>query len=125
EELVYGKALKGYTFTTLHNSSTFECLCYCHHKLRCQSYNYVIKDNICEINNRTKEAKPENFVSDSERFYKKRGAHRVILGSTSILPAQSCDEIKISEGRDAVNGNWRLSNPNGTEEAILTYCDMN
>ena len=49
----------------------------------------------------------------------------VILGSTSILPAQSCDEIKISEGQDAVNGNWWLSNPNGTEEAILTYCDMN
>ena len=44
--------------------------------MKCQSYNYVIKDNICEINNRTKEAKPENFVSDSERFYKKRGAHR-------------------------------------------------
>ena len=76
EELVYGKALKGYTLKTLHNSSTFECLYYCHHKIRCQSYNYVIKDNICEINNRTKEAKPENFVSDSERFYKKRGAPR-------------------------------------------------
>ena len=44
--------------------------------MKCQSYNYVIKDNICEINNRTKEAKPENFVSDSERFYQKRGAHR-------------------------------------------------
>ena len=49
----------------------------------------------------------------------------VILGSTCILPAQSCDEIKISEGRDEVNGNWWLSNPNGTKEAILTYCDMN
>ena len=49
----------------------------------------------------------------------------VILGSTSILPAQSCDEIKIGEGQDAVNANWWLSNPDGTEGAILTYCDMN
>ena len=28
------------------------------------------------MNNRTKEAKPEQFVSDSDRFYMKRGAHR-------------------------------------------------
>ena len=31
---------------------------------------------MCEMNNRTKEAKPEQFVSDPDRFYMKRGAHR-------------------------------------------------
>ena len=28
------------------------------------------------MNNRTKEAKPKQFVSDPDRFYMKRGAHR-------------------------------------------------
>ena len=43
------------------------------------------------------------------------------LGSTPALPAESCEEIKISEGRDAVSGNWWLDN--GSGEAILAYCD--
>ena len=41
------------------------------------SFNYVISEELCELNNRTKEARPENFVPNSERFYvrsnKKRG----------------------------------------------------
>jgi len=76
QEPIYGKALKDHTFKTLQGSSPFGCLYDCHYEVRCQSYNYVIKDNICEMNNRTKEAKPEKFVSDPDRFYMKRGAHR-------------------------------------------------
>ena len=76
QQAIYGKALKGYNFKTLVSSSSFECLVDCHYEDRCQSYNYVIKTNICEMNNRTKEAKPDQFVSDPDRFYMKRGAHR-------------------------------------------------
>ena len=76
EQPIYGKALKGYTFKTFVTSSSFECLVDCHYEDRCQSYNYVIKTNICEMNNRAKEAKPDQFVSDPDRFYMKRGAHR-------------------------------------------------
>ena len=82
QEPIYGKALKGYTFKTLISSSTFECLYHCHYENRCQSYNFVIKENVCEMNNRTKEAKPQHFVSDPDRLYKKRGAHR---GKTDVL----------------------------------------
>ena len=75
-EPIHGKALKGYTLKTLLNLSSFECLYYCHDEIRCQSYNYVLKENICEMNNRIKEAKPDQFVSDPDRLYDKRGAHR-------------------------------------------------
>ena len=44
------------------------------------------------------------------------------LGSTPALPAESCEEIKISKGGDAVSGNWWLGN--GSGEATLAYCDM-
>ena len=76
QQPIYGKALKGFAFKTLVATSEFECLVYCHYEDRCQSYNYVTKTNICEMNNRTKEAKPEQFLSDPDRFYMKRGAHR-------------------------------------------------
>ena len=76
QQPIYGKALKGFTFKTLVSPSAFGCLVDCHEEDRCQSYNYVTKKSICEINNRTKEAKPEQFVSDPERFYMTRGAHR-------------------------------------------------
>ena len=76
EQPIYGRALKGYTFKSLVASSSLECLVDCNYEDRCQSYNYVITTNICEMNNRTKEAKPDQFVSDPNRFYMKRGAHR-------------------------------------------------
>ena len=36
---IHGTALKGYTFKTLLNLSSLECLYYCHDEIRCQSYN--------------------------------------------------------------------------------------
>ena len=75
-EPIHGKALKGYTFKTLQNLSSFECLYYCHDEFRFQSYNYVLKENICEMNNKIKEAKPDQFVSDPDRLYDKRWTHR-------------------------------------------------
>ena len=71
QQPIYGEALNGFTFKTLLSSSAFGCSVDCHEEDRCQSYNYVIKQNICEMNNRTKEAKPEQFVSDPDRFYMK------------------------------------------------------
>ena len=76
QQPIYGKALKGFTFKTLVATTELECLVYCHYEDRCQSYNYFTKTNICEMNNRTKEAKPEQLVSDPDRFYMRRGAHR-------------------------------------------------
>ena len=41
----------------------------CNSDVRCQSYNYVIFKDICELNNRTKEATPQGFVRDKDRYY--------------------------------------------------------
>ena len=76
QQPVYGMALKGFTFKTLVATSEFECLVYCHYEDRCQSFNYATRTNICEMNNRTKDAKPEQFVSDPGRFYSRRAAYR-------------------------------------------------
>ena len=45
------------------------------------------------------------------------------LGSIPELPAHSCQEIKASEGKDAISSKYWLDLPaNGT--AVLVYCDM-
>ena len=64
-----GNALDGHTFASLLVTSPFECAVKCENEPRCQSYNYVIARKLCELNNRTREAKPENLIDDPDRFY--------------------------------------------------------
>ena len=61
------------------------CLQECYRDVRCQSFNYVISKETCELNNRTKEARPEDFVPDSDRYYFKRDKDRGKLMSIETL----------------------------------------
>ena len=45
------------------------------------------------------------------------------LGSISELPAQSCQEIKASEGKDTISSKYWLD-PAAIGRAVLVYCDM-
>nr|XP_058942097.1 fibrillin-3-like [Pocillopora verrucosa] len=119
---VYQMMLQGHTFKTLKTQpGTTECRQACRADIRCQSFNVVFK-GICELNNRTKEARPDDFVKDLERYYVKSST-RVPLGSVPGLPADSCKEIKASEGGQAVSGNYWLDSPR-TGNSILARCDM-
>ena len=67
-----GMALKGFVFKRMTVTAPHMCEVTCEREITCQSYNYVINENLCELNNRTKEARPENFRSDPARFYIRR-----------------------------------------------------
>jgi len=75
-----GIALEGHTFASLAVNSPFECTVKCENEPRCQSYNYFLPGKLCELNNRTKEAKPKNLVNDPQRFYMTRGIDRGMYG---------------------------------------------
>ena len=98
ESSVYGMMLCGHTFKTLHAEDLLECMQQCDGDVKCQSVNYVISNDICELNNRTREARPEDFVSNADRLYvkrwKKRGINNFIndkcLGSLTFI----CNYIK-------------------------------
>ena len=47
----------------------------------------------------------------------------VPLGSIPELPAQSCQEIKLSEGKDIISNMYWLDE-SGKGNAVLDYCDM-
>ena len=69
EQSVSGKALKGHTYKSKRVQDPYECLVFCNNEVACQSYNYVITGKICELNDRTREEKPDDFVQDETRFY--------------------------------------------------------
>ena len=66
---IYDKALKGHSFETFKADRPTDCVIKCENEPRCQSYNFVIGEKICELNNRTKKARPEDFVTDPARIY--------------------------------------------------------
>ncbi|XP_066027844.1 protein kinase C-binding protein NELL2-like isoform X5 [Pocillopora verrucosa] len=121
---IYQMMLKGHTYKTFKTTpGTPECRDICLADDRCQSFNVVTFIAICELNNRTKEARPEDFVKDEYRYYMAKGPKRVPLGSRRELPAESCKEIKASEGEQAVSGNYWLDSTR-SGNSILARCDM-
>ena len=67
----FGMMLQGNIFKRMKKPS-YVCLKECRLDLRCQSFNYIISKDTCELNNRTKEARPDDFVPDPDRYYLQR-----------------------------------------------------
>ena len=69
---IQGVALKRSVFKRWSVVAPHLCDVKCGQEITCQSYNYNRKYQICELNNRTKEARPENFLSAPAWFYIRR-----------------------------------------------------
>ena len=69
ENSIKGMMLRQYVFKTFPAPTSLGCLVACEEDVRCQSFNYIITQDICELNNRTKEARPEHFIFDVDRYY--------------------------------------------------------
>ena len=81
ESSIFGWKLQRHVYRTTMANFGFECVLICRQDNRCQSFNWVISTNMCEFSDRTKEARPEDFVPDPDRFYYKRGMNRGKLNS--------------------------------------------
>ena len=69
---IYGSLLKGHVFQSMKTANSLECLKACDNAIRCQSFNYVVTKETCELNNRTREAAPEDLVTVKYGIYMKR-----------------------------------------------------
>ncbi|XP_015758389.1 PREDICTED: low-density lipoprotein receptor-related protein 4-like isoform X3 [Acropora digitifera] len=119
---IYGMMLKGHVYKTAMAGIGLECVLMCRTDDRCQSFNFVISRHSCEFNDRTKEARPKDFVADPDRYYYTKDINRVPLGSINDLAAKSCKEIKASEPK-ATSGNFWLSTIK-RGMVLQAYCDM-
>ena len=84
ESSIGGMYLKGHVFKMYRDQLPEECYFRCEEEVTCQSYNVVIGQKICELNNRTKEARQEDFMPDQRRFYMKRSRNRGTIYVPSI-----------------------------------------
>ena len=76
EYSIGGMFLRGHTFKTSKVELPKHCYLKCVEEAICQSYNFVIDQSVCELNNRTKEARPKDFLRDQTRYYMKRAKSR-------------------------------------------------
>jgi len=73
EASIFGMMLQRHIFKRIIGATLGNvCLQECYRDARCQSFNFVISQDMCELNNRTKEARPEDFVPDADRYYFRR-----------------------------------------------------
>ncbi|XP_068716609.1 uromodulin-like [Montipora foliosa] len=120
----YGMMLRGHVFQEINTANILTCGKLCNSNIRCQSLNYVMSRSLCELNSRTREARPDDYVQDSDRIYVTRPSERVPLGSIKEVPAESCAEIKASEGDSVVvSGNYWLDSIK-PGQAVLVPCNM-
>ena len=89
ETSIFGTMLRRHMYKRITGASLGDvCLRECFYDVRCQSFNYVISQYMCELNNRTKEARPEDFVPDSDRYYFGREWQRGRLINIAIRTAK-------------------------------------
>ena len=81
---VYGTMLRGHVFQEHNAANILACSLLCNSNIRCQSVNYVRSRHLCELNNRTKDARPEDFVQDPDRVYLTRPSERGIELRTKV-----------------------------------------
>ena len=89
EKSILGWMLRGHVYDTLLAERPFTCVFQCREDNRCQSINWVISLLMCEFNNRTKEARPEDFIRNRDRSYYRRDLQRgkplLSTGGTVLL----------------------------------------
>ena len=74
---IFQKMLRGHTFRTIQvRAGSVDCIEACNSDVRCQSLNFVMFEDLCELNNRTKEARPEDFVESVNRYYMMKSSER-------------------------------------------------
>jgi len=92
ETSIFGWKLRGHTYKMMMAELGLECVTACQSDKRCQSFNFVISVGMCEFNDRTKEASPEDFVPDPDRFYFRRGMNRGKLRQCEV--ARACNAFE-------------------------------
>ena len=79
ERSISGWMLQRHVYKTILADIGLHCLPSCGTDDRCQSFNFVMSSHICEFNDRTREAKPEDFIPDPDRYYFRKPLNRGTL----------------------------------------------
>ena len=87
---ISGWMLQRHVYKTMLTDIGLPCWLACRTDDRCQSFNFVISSRMCELNTRTKEAKPEDFIRDPDRYYFRKPVNRGNLNIINFVSKQKC-----------------------------------
>ena len=73
---IFGWMLQRHVYRTMVAERPHLCLYACREDNRCQSFNFVLSLRMCELNNRTKLARPQDFIPNPDRLHFTRGTSR-------------------------------------------------
>ena len=76
EQSISGWMLQRHIYKTMMADLGLHCLLVCRADDRCQSFNFVMSLHMCEFSDRTKEARPDDFIPDPDRYYYRRDTNR-------------------------------------------------
>ena len=83
---IMGWMLQRHVYKTMLADVGVRCLIVCRTDDRCQSFNFVMSLQMCEFNDRVKEARPEDFIPDPDRYYFRKPLNRGKLNIYSLSP---------------------------------------
>ncbi|XP_067056243.1 uncharacterized protein [Acropora muricata] len=66
---IQDKALRGHTYQTAKVGELFRCYVRCERDPACKSCNFKHTHEICEMNNETKETRPNDFITEKQSYY--------------------------------------------------------
>ena len=93
----FGMMLQRHIFKRITGAGLSDvCLRGCYADVRCQSFNYIFTQDICELSNRTKEARPEDYVPNLRDFTLSEITKEVCTFLTVFFPIKTFSEYKIS-----------------------------
>ena len=81
-----GWMLQRHVYKTMLVDIGLRCLMVCRTDDRCQSFNFVMSHHMCEFNDRVKEARPEDFIPDPDRYYFRKSLNRGKLNVNFLYP---------------------------------------
>ncbi|KAJ7369988.1 hypothetical protein OS493_034933 [Desmophyllum pertusum] len=92
----------------------------------CFKIGYIPDSDITRTRNGSPELrKYQSYTETIAKLWKTRfvNIHLVFLGSTFELPAQSCQEIVASEGKEIVSGDYWIYS-DGNDHIIVARCEL-
>ena len=93
---IYGTMLRGHVFQEHNAANVFTCSMLCKSNIRCQSVTYVRNHHLCELNKRTKEGRPQDYVQDEYRVYLTRPSERGIEVRISVIRPIEKRQVKLT-----------------------------
>ncbi|XP_074606670.1 uncharacterized protein LOC141859710 [Acropora palmata] len=121
---IEGVSLLKHSYKSFLEQDLFKCYQQCKVDNFCQSINFYKDRNFCQLNNRTQSERFQRALVPNLNAYYMDNPRRAFLGTSPLLAAISCQEIKDSSLGLAPDDRYWLFSEGPGSKSVEVYCDM-